>query len=85
VRKAAMPKEFIQEIRSYVRNDAIDIHGPFDKKEPKEKHLECSNVGNVTLMQFLKLFIQKVRLLGKGVSSAGGAKGSLYKCSHPNP
>lgn len=41
MRRAGMPREFIQEIRGDVRKDAIDIYDHIDKKELKEKYLEC--------------------------------------------
>jgi len=39
LRRAGMPREFIQELRGDVRRDAIDIYDHIDKKELKESYL----------------------------------------------
>ena len=41
LRRAGMPREFIQELRGDVRRDAIDIYDHIDKKELKESYLAC--------------------------------------------
>jgi integrase/recombinase XerD len=39
LRRAGMPREFIQELRGDVRKEAIDIYDHIDKKELKESYL----------------------------------------------
>jgi integrase/recombinase XerD len=39
LRRAGMPREFIQELRGDVRKDAIDIYDHIDKKELRESYL----------------------------------------------
>jgi integrase/recombinase XerD len=39
LRRAGMPREFIQELRGDMRRDAIDIYDHIDKKELKESYL----------------------------------------------
>lgn len=39
LRKAGMPREFIQELRGDIRREAIDIYDHIDKKELKESYL----------------------------------------------
>ncbi len=39
MRRAGMPREFIQELRGDVRRDAIDIYDHIDKKELRESYL----------------------------------------------
>jgi len=39
LRRAGMPREFIQELRSDVRKEAIDIYDHIDKKELRESYL----------------------------------------------
>lgn len=39
LRRAGMPREFIQELRGDVRRDAIDIYDHIDRKELKESYL----------------------------------------------
>jgi integrase/recombinase XerD len=39
LRRAGMPREFIQELRGDVRKEAIDIYDHIDKKELRESYL----------------------------------------------
>jgi integrase/recombinase XerD len=39
LRRAGMPREFIQELRGDVRREAIDIYDHIDKKELRESYL----------------------------------------------
>jgi integrase/recombinase XerD len=39
LRRAGMPREFIQELRGDVRREAIDIYDHIDKKEVKESYM----------------------------------------------
>lgn len=41
LRRAGMPREFIQELRGDVRRDAIDIYDHIDKKELREAYMAC--------------------------------------------
>ena len=41
LRRAGMPREFIQELRGDVRREAIDIYDHVDKEELKESYLAC--------------------------------------------
>ena len=41
LRRAGMPREFIQELRGDVRKEAIDIYDHIDKKELRESYLAC--------------------------------------------
>jgi len=39
LRRAGMPREFIQELRGDIRREAIDIYDHIDKKELKESYM----------------------------------------------
>ena len=41
LRRAGMPREFIQELRGDVRREAIDIYDHIDKEELKKSYLAC--------------------------------------------
>lgn len=41
LRRAGMPREFIQELRGDIRKDAIDIYDHIDKEELKKSYLGC--------------------------------------------
>lgn len=47
LRRAGMPREFIQELRGDRRKEAVDIYDHIDIKELREKYLECIPYLNV--------------------------------------
>jgi integrase/recombinase XerD len=48
LRRAGMPREFIQELRGDVRKEAIDIYDHIDKKELRESYLaKISQLGHI--------------------------------------
>jgi len=36
-----MPREYIKELRSGTKREAIDIYGHIDREEPRKGHLVC--------------------------------------------